>query len=121
MKRVYQSDNHYHLVLNSSSTKAATTLGDSEGSEGEKEFKLVKKDTYLENRESIGTEDFSNLFNLIKKPNSCENDNLDVLVDQICSPEANILDEDLPEIFNNFDMSEEERQDLKLLSKSLKL
>ena len=32
VKRVYQSDSHYHMVLNSS-TKAATAVGDSEGSD----------------------------------------------------------------------------------------
>jgi hypothetical protein len=77
----------------------------------------VKKDTYLEKRESPST-DFSNLFSLMRK-NTPPEDELDTLIDQICSPEA--VEEPLPEIFNNFDITEEEKSNLKLLSKSMKL
>ena len=88
--------------------------GDSENSG---EFKLVKKDTYLEKRDSPPV-DFSNLFSLMRK-NTPPEDELDNLIDQICSPEA--AEEALPEIFSNFDITEEEKSNLKLLSKSMKL
>lgn len=101
VQRVYESENHYHL----SSTKAATAVGGD--SEGSGEFKLIKQDKYLENRESP-REDYSTLFSLILK--SSNDGDLDVMIDQICSPEADaILDEELPEIFTNFDLNEEEK------------
>jgi hypothetical protein len=53
------------------------------------------------------------------RKNTPPEDELDALIDQICSPEAE--EEPLPEIFQNFDISEEEKQNLKLLSKSMKL
>jgi hypothetical protein len=53
------------------------------------------------------------------RKNSPPEDELDNLIDQICSPEAE--EEPLPEIFNNFDITEEERSNLQLLSKSMKL
>ena len=109
VKKVYESEDHYHF----SSTKAATAVD----SENSGEFKLVKKDTYLEKREPTST-DFSNLFSLMRK-NTPPEDELDTLIDQICSPEA--AEEPLPEIFNGFDITEEEKSNLKLLSKSMKL
>lgn len=53
------------------------------------------------------------------RKNTPPEDELDTLIDQICSPEA--VEEPLPEIFNNFDITEEEKSNLKLLSKSMKL
>jgi hypothetical protein len=46
IQRVSESDNYYHF----SSTKAATAVGGD--SENSREFKLVKQDKFLENRES---------------------------------------------------------------------
>jgi len=61
---VYESDNHYHMVLkNSASTKALTQVGgDSEEAPPEfaqeKEFVFKKVDLYLENKASNQGEDF---------------------------------------------------------------
>ena len=53
------------------------------------------------------------------RKNTPPEDELDNLIDQICSPEA--AEEALPEIFSNFDITDEEKSNLKLLSKSMKL
>ena len=53
------------------------------------------------------------------RKNSAPEDELDTLIDRICSPEA--AEEPIPEIFSGFDISEEEKSNLQLLSKSMKL
>ena len=67
VKRVYESDNFYHMVLknNSSATKAPTTAdegGDSDDQVANHEFKLKKVDLYLERKEKENS-----------KEDSCEN------------------------------------------------
>ena len=64
VKSVYESDNHYHMVLkNSASTKALTQNGgDSEDANQEfgqeKEFVFKKVDLYRENRDSSQSENY---------------------------------------------------------------
>ena len=55
VKRVYESDNFYHMVLknNTSSTKAGTTIdecGESDDQVRNEEFKLKKVDLYMERK-----------------------------------------------------------------------
>lgn len=48
--------------------------------------------------------------NLIKKPEETRtDDNLDTVIDQIFLNGGEILDEELPEMFNNFEITEEQR------------
>jgi len=49
VKKVYESPNEFHFVLKSDNSKATAT-GDSEEGGEQREFKLVKRDTYLENK-----------------------------------------------------------------------
>ena len=73
VKKVYESENHYHF----SSTKATTAVGGD--SENSGEFKLVKQDKYLEKRECPSA-DYSTLFSLMRK-NTPPEDELDNLID----------------------------------------
>ena len=73
VKRVYESENYYHMVLknNTSSTKAGTTIDENGESDDQnvknEEFKLKKVDHYLEQKQKENSADdgCENLFKLL--------------------------------------------------------
>jgi len=76
VKTVTQSQNYYHFHV--SSTKTTTANGGDSDSD-KREFKLVKRDLYLENREKSmdlqERKDLLNLLNIESSPNSKSHDN----------------------------------------------
>ena len=70
VSHVYETDECYHLVFNGNSTKAGTTC-DSEDhptdneQDKKREFKLIKRDLYLENRTLKPGNDYQSLLNMM--------------------------------------------------------
>ena len=98
VKRVYESDNFYHMVLknNSSSTKAPTTVdegGESDDQPPNHEFKLKKVDLYLERKEKENSKQDSceNLFKFmnINEPDEKEQE-LNKAIENIISNEETV-------------------------------